>query len=207
MSFESITFHEKSLLKSLKRGDEMAFRRIYDHYFPSIFRYAQRFLKCRELAEEAVHDVFLKLWEYSANIDEGKPLSPLLYRICKNHVLNVLDKAAKDPVLLKEITAAQLTANENGPEEVLIQREFESKVNRAIDLLPPVRQQVFRLCRLEGKSYEEVADMLGISKGTVNSHIIKANRSLEKVINLGAVVFLLGMVSSVAQKILLLVGL
>ncbi|MBD8488400.1 RNA polymerase sigma-70 factor [Echinicola sp. CAU 1574] len=191
MSVENTNFDEKLLLISFKKGSEVAFRALYDHFFPSLYRYALKFLKSKELAEEAVHDVFLKLWNSRERVQEDRSISPFLYKICKNHVLNLLDKAAKKPVLLREITDSQLSSLESGPEDVLIQREFENSFNIAVAKLPPVRQKVFRLCKLEGKSYEEAADILGISKGTVNSHIIKANRSLERLIKLGVSIILM----------------
>ncbi|WP_215224248.1 RNA polymerase sigma factor [Echinicola shivajiensis] len=191
MPLNHAPFEEKTLVRSLKKGNEMAFRSIYDHFFPSLYRYALKFLKSRELAEEVVHDVFLKVWIHRERLNDELPISPYLFKACKNHLINTIEKAAKDPVLLKEVTSSGLCSKEHGPEDLLIGAEFEKTVKDAIKSLPPVRQRVFNLCRVEGKSYEEVADMLGISKGTVNSHIIKANRRLEKVIKLGVGVLIL----------------
>lgn len=193
MPLKHESFEEKTLVRSLKKGNEMALRSIYNHFFPSLYRYALKFLKSKELAEEVVHDVFLKIWNHREGLNDELPISPYLFKTCKNHLINTLEKASKDPVLLKEITSAGLYSKEHGPEELLIGAEFEKTVKDAIKSLPPVRQRVFNLCRVEGKSYEEVAQMLGISKGTVNSHIIKANRRLEKLIKVGVEVLILSL--------------
>ncbi|GGZ14855.1 DNA-directed RNA polymerase sigma-70 factor [Echinicola pacifica] len=184
MSYLNTHFEEKTLIKSLKKGDEKAFKAAYDLFFPSLFRYSIKFLKSKELAEEVVHDVFLKLWNHRERLHDDGLLSPFLYKICKNHILNTLEKASKNPVLLNEITAAQIFSKDTGPEDLLIARELESSIKNAIDSLPPIRQHVFKLCRVEGKSYEEAASILGITTGTVNSHIIKANRSLKAFLKL-----------------------
>ena len=51
-------------------------------------------------------------------------------------------------------------------------------LENAISKLPPQRQQVFRLCKLEGKSYRDVSELLGISLSTISDHIVKATKSI-----------------------------
>ena len=67
------------------------------------------------------------------------------------------------------------SADNNTVEEHFISKENSGILYQAIELLPPKRKLVFRLCKLEGKTYEEVSLLLGISLSTISDHIVKAN--------------------------------
>ncbi len=62
---------------------------------------------------------------------------------------------------------------------LLFDKENAQLVHKAVETLPEQRRQIFTLCKLEGKSYEQVAQLMGISKTTVNDHIVKANKAIK----------------------------
>jgi len=64
-------------------------------------------------------------------------------------------------------------------EEIMISRENHDLLQRAIENLPPQRKKIFALCKIEGKSYEEVSCELGISTSTIRDHIVKANKAVK----------------------------
>lgn len=179
------------LIKLIKVGNESAFRTLYDAYFSQLFRLSIRFLKSPELAEETVHDVFLKLWINRSKINDNLPISPYLFKICKNQLLNQIGKITKDSQYLKSIVMHQEMVCKVTPELVLIEEENKEMVIQAIRKLPAKRQLVYKMCREEGRSYKEVAYELGISEGTVNSHIIKAHQALKKIFKTGLVFILI----------------
>lgn len=167
------------VVEQLAAGDTDAFRRVYNQYHANVYRYALKFVKSRELAKEIVHDVFLKVWEKREQLNPAFSLEGYLIRICKNHVLNVLLKAAREEAWKKEVLhLAERTANQT--EDVVVYADYAKYADLAIAQLPPQRQLIFKMCRLEGKSYEEAAQALGISIGTVRDHMLKAGRTVRQ---------------------------
>ncbi|WP_407428085.1 RNA polymerase sigma factor, partial [Arcticibacter sp.] len=98
-----------------------------------------------------------------------------LYTIAQNLVYDYLRKAASDRRM-----AAHLLLNSINyymhTEEALSEKETSRVLHVALNRLSPQQRQVFTLCKLEGKSYEEAGQILGITTATVNSHIVKSTR-------------------------------
>jgi len=86
-------------------------------------------------------------------------------------------KAARDKSIESQLIASS-TANYTIIEEFISAEENLAILQKAIESLPPQRQQVFRLCKLEDKSYKEVSELLGISVSTISDHIVKGTKSV-----------------------------
>jgi RNA polymerase sigma-70 factor (ECF subfamily) len=172
---------EATLVEKLAQGDEHAFKSIYEEYHSQLYFFALRFLKSRQLSEEIVHDVFLKLWETKHLLNTSLSFKSYLYTITKNLVLNVISRADKELKIKNEIISYSPSSH-NIVEDDITYHEYEAIAHAAISRLPAQRQVVFRMCRLEGLTYEEVAEKLGISKGTVSDHMVKAVRSIKQFI-------------------------
>ncbi len=170
---------ERDLILKLKENDLAAFEKIYKSYSADLIAYSRRFVKSDGLCEEIVHDVFLKYWDHRHTLREDQLIRPYLYTICKNHVLNTLRAISQDRVRAREWIKENSIQQESLPEESVYE-EYRELAFEAISRLPRQRQLVFKLCKLEGKSYDEVASILKISKGTINDHIIKANKSIKQ---------------------------
>lgn len=142
-------------------------------------------LKSPFLAEEAVHDVFLKVWQRRETLDGSRSVRSYLFTICKNHILNVLASVSRNESLHRHLFHfARLSGGQ--AEDDLVYAEYERVTEQAVSRLPPQRQTVFRMCCLEGKSYEEAAGLLHISKGTVSDHMVKAIRFVREYLHLHA---------------------
>jgi RNA polymerase sigma-70 factor (ECF subfamily) len=164
---------EITWVEELSKGNERAFKQMYEEYHGQLYFFALRFVKSKELAEEIVHDVFLKVWETKNSLDTTLSFKSYLYTITKNLVLNILTRAEMQLKIKNEIVL-YAPRFENFVENEVIYNEYETIAYAAISRLPIQRQLVFRMCRLEVMSYEEVAKKLGISKGTVSDHMVKA---------------------------------
>jgi RNA polymerase sigma-70 factor (family 1) len=170
---------ETELLEGLKKGSEIAFKQIYALYHHKIYRLALKFVKSEELAKEIVQDIFIKIWEHRHTINKDLSFSAYLFRIAHNHIFNLLKRASKEVSIKKQImAAAEISSNQT--EDEVIAAEYESLAIHAIEQLPPQRKLIFQLCRMEGKSYEEVSFALGISKSTVRDHMVKAIRFIKE---------------------------
>ncbi len=168
---------EKEILLRIRQGDQLAFEKIYRVYGPKLYGNLFRLLKSTTQTEEILQDVFLKVWEYRASLDPLKSFSAFLFKIAENKAYDFFRKATREKKLEAELIALS-TVNYMALEEIVTDDEKSAALENAINNLPPQRQQVFRLCKLEGKSYKEVSDLLGISLSTISDHIVKATKAI-----------------------------
>jgi RNA polymerase sigma-70 factor (family 1) len=172
-------FTEKQLLIKLQKGDEQAFAEIYNAYKRRLAVNLMRLLKSREIVDEALQDIFLKLWNNRAKIDPDSSIRGYLFRIAENQVMDFFRQVTRDE---KMKTTLQMTLQETNvnPEQQLMAKEKLQMLQKVIELLPPQRKKVFILCKIENKSYEEVSSLLNISTTTINDHITRANIFLKQ---------------------------
>jgi RNA polymerase sigma factor (sigma-70 family) len=169
---------EKSLLLQLKNGDERAFEILYNNYKFRIAGNLFKLLKSDDLVKEVLQELFFKIWEVRTQIDPEKSFKSYLFRIAENLVYDYFRKVAKDKRLLTKMVASSSELYLH-VEEDLLSKEDAQKLQKAIDLMPPQRKMVFTLCKLEGKSYKEVEEIMGINAKTISSHMLQANRFLK----------------------------
>ncbi len=170
---------EEELLLALKQGDHRAFNTIYDRHKVELSIRIIRMVKSVELTEELLQDLFMRLWTNRENIDPSKSLKAYLYQIARNMVIDLLRRAAKEQHIHQQIIAASTELYQH-VEENLFKKENEAFLQQAIDQLPPQGKKIFVHCKLEGKSYKEVAELYEISTTTVNDHIQKSTRSIRE---------------------------
>ncbi|WP_436484224.1 RNA polymerase sigma factor [Chitinophaga sp. ARDCPP14] len=169
---------EAVLLQRLQQGDTEAYITLYDQYYPSLYTYILHFINIPELAEDALQEVFIKIWEIRERINPELSFSGYLYRITRNHVFKLIKKISADAALRLQVMQ-ELQHQTEDADTRLLWKQYESLLHKAIAQLPPQRQKVFRLCREESKSYEEVAVELGISRNTVKEHMVLAMKSIK----------------------------
>lgn len=163
-------------VRRMKEGDETAFTQLYRQYHPALYLYVLRFCKIPTLAEDLVHDVFLKLWEVRERIDPAQSFTGYLYRIARNHVFKTIQRIATDEALRDQVCRNLESRADALPEDRVAAKQYERLFEEALDRMPAQRLRVFRLCRQEGHSYEEAADMLGISRNAVKKHMVLGMR-------------------------------
>lgn len=155
-----------------------AFEQLYQRYHGMLYRASLKILKSDELSREVVQEVFIKLWETRGSINEELSFSAYLITMTRNRIFNMLKRASRENEIKEEIKIHAETAS-NSTESSVLLSEYHAVVNTAIALLPPRRKRIFIMCRQEGKSYEEVAGVFGISKSTVRDHMVKALKSVK----------------------------
>lgn len=170
---------DRELVIRMKQGDEAAFTAIYRQFHPSLYVYMLRFCKMPSLAEDLVHDVFLRIWEIRARINPDLPFMGYLYRIARNHTFKTLQKLATDRVLREQLLRHIEAKEAEQPEEVVKAKEYDRLFHEALNHMPPQRLNVFRLCRQEGRSYDEAAAILGISRNAVKKHMVLSMRFIQ----------------------------
>ncbi|MFC4872123.1 RNA polymerase sigma factor [Negadavirga shengliensis] len=170
---------EKDLVIRLKAGDEKSFALLYDAYKGKLYGNLLRLVKDEEIARELMQDVFVKLWQKRDELDPEKSIGAFLFRVAENKAIDFFRKAARDRKL-EAMLVAVATEHYSHIEEGIYQKETMASLEQAIKKLPPQRQRIFRLIKLEGKTYDEVGQLLGLTRSTINDHIVKATRSVKE---------------------------
>ena len=170
---------EKEIVKRLTEGDEQAFEKIYQAYGPRLYPKLLRLVKSVSPTEEILQEVFIKIWEYRASIDPEKSFRAFLFKIAENKVYDFFRKASRDQKFKTEFTAIA-TENDLVLREFMNDDEKSVLLQNAIGMLPAQRQQVFRLIKLERRSYKDVSELLGISLSTISDHVVKATKAIRK---------------------------
>jgi RNA polymerase sigma-70 factor (family 1) len=181
---------EKELIVLLQQDEEGALRPLYESHLKSLHYFILRIAKSKQLAEDVVQDVFLKLWESRAQIDPDQPFKTYLYTIAKRHLLNMLKRAQHETFILEEIRKYSASA-EHTTDLQLDYSESNVLLNEAIEKLPPQCKAVFLRCKIQGMSYKEVATELGIAEGTVHAQMVKALKAIKGYINFKNAILLL----------------
>ncbi|NQX39192.1 RNA polymerase sigma-70 factor, ECF subfamily [Pedobacter steynii] len=169
----------QALLLQLRQGHEPAFNALYLAYSKMLYQKINRVVKDEFVADELLQDLFLKVWKMRADIRPEQSFVSFLHTVAKNLVYDYFRKISKDKrlherLLLNAVDYYMQT------EEALIGKETSDIIQQAISRLSESRRKVFILCKMEGKSYQEAADILGITVATVNSHMVTSIRSIKE---------------------------
>lgn len=169
----------RQLLLQLRQGHEPSFNSLYLTYSKPLYRKINGIVKDESVADELLQDLFLKVWEKRADIKPEYSFAAFLYTSANNLVYDYFRKVSKDKrlharMLINAVDYYMQT------EENLIGKETSALIQQAIDQLSDQRKKVFALCKIEGKSYQEAANILGISVATVNTHMVNSIRSIKE---------------------------
>ena len=190
------TSNEIELIKRLQKSDSEAFLALYDRYHVIVYNWSLKIVKVPTHAEDIVQDVFLKIWQIRDRLNPHQSFPAFIYRICRNKAFTLIKKITTDERLQIQIMH-QLKNVVESTENSTLWHEYEMLLSNAVGKLPKQRQKVFKLCRQEGKSYEEVANELGISRNTVKEHMVMAVKNIKEYFyQYGDISFLLILLSS-----------
>lgn len=174
--FDKPLYDERILLSELSTGEEDAFDKMYEHYVHSIYSFVIKFVKSPELAEDLTQEIFIRIWENRSQLGKVKSFRAYLFVSARNHVLNFLRKASNSNVVLTEIINSYVPPQ--GANEI-ISREYEQWLHNVLESMSPEMRAVFKLCREQNKSYDEVAGLLQITKNTVKKHMVRSMRLIK----------------------------
>ncbi|KKO91972.1 hypothetical protein AAW12_07400 [Sphingobacterium sp. Ag1] len=162
------------LLLQLAEGNQKAFETFYYNHRAQLFGRILKQVRSVEFAQDIVQDVFVKVWQNRAQIDVSKNFKSYLYSIAQRTVYDYFRKIASDEVKCEQLMILSKGKRANDIDESLSYREMEKYLNDILDFVPERCREVYVLCKLEGRSYDEVSKLLNISTATINNHIVKA---------------------------------
>lgn len=144
---------------------------LVDHYWPRVYGHALAYTKSPHIAEEVTQDVFMDLWHHREKLPAIEHFDNYLFIVARNRIFKVIRKKLEETEALEDIHLAEDIWL---PDQQAEFREIRTLLLTGIAELPPARRQVFTMSRIEGKSYEEICQELGVSRNTVKEHIVKA---------------------------------
>ncbi|MGB3849969.1 MAG: RNA polymerase sigma-70 factor [Tunicatimonas sp.] len=170
---------EASLLHQLAQGNQQALQQLFDRHYVALCRVALRLVHRSEVAEEIVQDVFVYLWEKRGDWQITTSVGAYLARAVRNRCLNHLKSRAARYDWSEEIQDYQHPVD-TGPDDTLQVAELTAALERILPQLPEKCGLVFSLIRYEERSYQEVADQLGVSVKAIEYHMGKALRLIRQ---------------------------
>ncbi|RFM26413.1 RNA polymerase sigma-70 factor [Deminuibacter soli] len=165
---------ERDLTILLKSGDHLAFKKVFDCHARKVYAYAYKFVKNKSQAEDLTQDVFKRLWEKRALLNENKSLNGFLITLCYHAIIEQLRRNKAVYTGLTEGIENEYLAPDNSNAEQLEEREIHSIYKQAINRLPQKRKEIYLLSRHEGMSNMEIASRLNISVKTVENQMTAA---------------------------------
>jgi RNA polymerase sigma-70 factor (ECF subfamily) len=181
MSDNSKIEHEE-LLRWDKFNEEEFFESLFKKWYAVLCPFVFRVVKDKEIAQDLVQDVFVKLWEKREQIEINTSVKSYLFRACMNAALN--HESARKRYNVTNDEAISLSISDDAATDDSIQlSELEKRINKAIDTLPPACKNVFILSRFEELSYKEISETLQISIKTVENQMGKALKILRVQLN------------------------
>lgn len=165
--------------------DMKAYKELYLLMFDSLFHFSRSFVKSKQVAEELVSDVFIKLWQIRSHLNAIKNLKLYLFGITKNFSLSYLARVSKNlSIQLGDIDldgiGIESAIEFRSPEDLYISKETIKNVLQAVRGLPPQCQIIFLLIKIEGLKYKEAARLLDISVFTVRNQVAIATKKIEE---------------------------
>jgi len=178
---------DRELIDRAQKGDRAAFRALVERHQRSAYSVAVAIVRDENDAREIVQEAFLRVYRGIGTFQGGSSFFTWLYRIVHNLAIDVMRKPGRREEGLEDEHAADegtdlpLVARLGGdPVQTLRRREIAERIQAALDALPPYHRGVIVMRELEGLSYEEMAGVMGVSKGTIMSRLFHARQKLQK---------------------------
>ncbi|MFD2203268.1 RNA polymerase sigma factor [Shivajiella indica] len=169
------------LVLRLSDGDEKAFSELYDFFKPKIFFTAKKMCLCSEDAEEIVQEVFMIIWKTRKNLNHELSFNAYLLSILKSLIIKKSKKEARK-IAYEVYAISHMEKAANETESQVYFRELEKISYSEIEKLPKTQKEIFKLKNVENLCANEIAEKMGISKRTVESHIYVATKTIKHVL-------------------------
>lgn len=188
MKYENMKLEDLLLLA--KKGDGRAFEQIVLQTERAVYNLALSIVKKKEDAEDVTQETYLRLWRAASEIKLESSLKLYILRTARNLALDLIRKNSKrdeiDTVILDaegefEIDIAD-DSPDSRPDESYLHKIEKEVVRRSIEELPSAAREIIVLRDIEGLSYTEIAEMLGLAEGTLKSKLFRARERLRKII-------------------------
>jgi RNA polymerase sigma-70 factor, ECF subfamily len=172
-------------------GNRRAFGELVERYQNRLLNFIYRTTGDRERAEDLVQETFIRVYRHLHRFDQSKKFSTWIYTISSNLAKNELRNRSRNPLVLFQTLMKNRQADERPlewedntyrPDDLFRKRHLKSQVDAAVDQLPEHHRTVFILREMEGKTYEEIAEITSTNLGTVKSRLNRARNNFAQLI-------------------------
>lgn len=172
-------------------GDPRAFGDLVRRYDQRLLNFVYRTIGDRERGQDLVQETFVRVYRHLHRFDQSKKFSTWIYTIASNLAKNELRNRSRNPLVLFQTLKKNWDADHRPlewedtqykPDDLFRKRHLRSKVEEAVNQLPEHHRIVFVLREMEGKTYEEIADITGCNLGTVKSRLNRARNNFAHII-------------------------
>ena len=158
--------------------DETAYKKLFLHFYSGLLRFSITYVKQKEIAEEIVSDVLLKVWTMEKALLDVSNAKVYLFCAVKNSSINFLVSNRKYTTWDIDQVAPSSLVELSTPMESMLDAELKEKIEKCVKALSPKCRMAFMLNRQDGLSYREVAEIMEISLNTVDRHLQLAQQKL-----------------------------
>jgi len=172
-------------------GDKRAFTELVDRYHVRLLNFIYRTIGDRDRAEDLVQETFIRVYRHLHRFDQSKKFSTWAYTIASNLAKNELRNRSRNPLVLFQTIKKNWEAdhrplewedNTYRPDDLYRKRHLKELIDQAVSQLPEHHRVVFVLREMEGKTYEEIAEITGVNLGTVKSRLNRARNNFAQLI-------------------------
>ena len=182
---------DSDVVQAFLDGDERAFGELVRRYDGRLVNFVYRTVGDRERAEDLVQETFVRVYRHLHRFDQSKKFSTWIYTIAGNLAKNELRNRSRNPLVLFQTIRKNWDADHRPlewedssykPDDLYRKRHLRALVEQVVRELPEHHRIVFVLRELEGKTYEEIADITGCNLGTVKSRLNRARNNFARLI-------------------------
>ena len=182
---------DSQVVQAALDGDPRAFGELVSRYDQRLLNFVYRTIGDRERAQDLVQETFVRVYRHLKRFDQSKKFSTWIYTIASNLAKNELRNRSRNPLVLFQTIKKNWDADHRPlewedtqfkPDDLYRKRFLREKVLEAVEQLPEHHRMVFVLRELEGKTYEEIADITGCNLGTVKSRLNRARNNFAGII-------------------------
>ena len=182
---------DAELVAQYLNGQRFAFTEIADRYQERLLNFIYRTIGDRDRAEDLVQETFVRVYRHLHRFDPARKFSTWIYTIASNLAKNELRNRARNPLVLfhslkrhwdADHRPLEFEDNAYRPDDLFRKRRVREQVEAAVAQLPEHHRVVFVLRELEGKSYEEISEITGVTLGTVKSRLNRARNGFARIV-------------------------
>ncbi|WP_419942559.1 sigma-70 family RNA polymerase sigma factor [Candidatus Palauibacter sp.] len=182
---------DTELVTHYLNGERFAFTEIADRYQDRLLNFICRTIGDRDRAEDLVQETFVRVYRHLHRFDPTRKFSTWIYTIASNLAKNELRNRARNPLVLfhsikrnweADHRPLEFEDNAYRPDDLFRKRRVREQVESAVTELPEHHRVVFVLRELEGKTYEEISEITGVTLGTVKSRLNRARNKFAAIV-------------------------
>ncbi|CAN5175249.1 sigma-70 family RNA polymerase sigma factor [soil metagenome] len=183
---------DSELVASFLAGDKDAFTILVERYQGRLLNFVYRTTGDRHRAEDLVQETFIRVYRHLHRFDQSKKFSTWVYTIASNLAKNELRNRSRNPLVLFQTLKKNWDADQRPlewedntyrPDDLFRKRHLRSMVEAAVAELPEHHRTVFVLREMEGKTYEEIAEITATNLGTVKSRLNRARNNFAQIVS------------------------